>query len=330
MRTRAWALVLIGCVVVAGVPALGGAVRPRMAMILPGVIQDADFNAVGYQALKEVQATTGVQTAHSEQVAVADAERVAREYIGAGYRIVAFHGGQYLTIVQKLAPQFPDVVFIAESSGPIQGLPANVWNIGRRFYEGFYVLGVLAALTTRTNKVGYIAGIRLPDFIGSLNAIFQAFQTYNPRADVLYTFVGDQNDPVKARQAAESQIAAGVDFIIVSVNLGTVGIIEAARSARRSVLLTTFYTDKTSYAPQHFTTSLLFNFSKPYVDITRQILQGRTGGYYEMRPGSGMNLLPPRNVPQEVARRVMQVWQAVVRRQERIEEISDRIVEPRR
>ncbi len=142
--------------------------------------------------------------------------------------------------------------------------------------------------------------------------------------------MGDQNDPVKARQAAESQIAAGVDFIIVSVNLGTVGIIEAARAARRPVLLTTFYTDKTSYAPQNFTTSLLFNFSKPYVEVTRQILWGRTGGYYEMRPGSGMTLLPPRNVPQEVAQRVLQVWQAVVRRQERIEEISDRIVEPRR
>lgn len=328
MRRTACVLAWLLTLAVAGLAAAGPA-RPRMAMILPGVIQDADFNAVGYQALKEVQATTGVPTAHSEQVAVADAERVAREYIAAGYRIVAFHGGQYLAIVQKLAPQFPDVVFIAESSGPLQGLPGNVWNIGRRFYEGFYVLGVLGALSTRTNKVGYIAGIRLPDFIGSLNAIFQAFQKYNPRAEVLYAFVGDQNDPIKARQAAESQIAAGVDFILVSVNLGTVGIIEAARAARRPVLLTTFYTDKTSYAPQNFTTSLLFNFTKPYVEITRQILRGRTGGYFEMRPGAGMALLPPRNVPPEVARRVEQVWRAVVLRQERIEEINDRIVERR-
>ncbi|MDQ7828954.1 MAG: BMP family protein [Armatimonadota bacterium] len=334
MRHRAWVLlVLIATLPVAlpaGVPVAGAPTRPRLAMILPGTIHDADFNAVGYQALKEVETTTGVQTAHSEQVAVADAERVAREYLAAGYRIVAFHGGQYLTIVQKLATQFPDAVFIAESAGQVPGLPPNVWNIGRKFYEGFYVLGVLAAQATATNKVGYIAGIRLPDFIGSLNAIFQAFQKYNPRAEVLYVFVGDQNDPVKARQAAESQIAAGADFIIVSVNLGTVGIIEAARAARRPVLLTTFYTDKRSFAPQHFTTSLLFNFAKPYVDITRQILRGKTGGYYEMRPGAGMSLLPPRNVPPEVARRVMQVFQAVVRREERIEEIADRIVEPRR
>ncbi|MFN3286200.1 MAG: BMP family ABC transporter substrate-binding protein, partial [bacterium] len=109
MRRLLW--LLLAVLVVAG-PSGAGPARPRMAMILPGVIQDADFNAVGYQALKEVQSTTGVQTAHSEQVAVADAERVAREYLGAGYSIVAFHGGQYLTIVQKLAPLFPDATFI--------------------------------------------------------------------------------------------------------------------------------------------------------------------------------------------------------------------------
>ncbi len=328
MRVRT-ALVLAFALVAAAVPSAAGPSRPRMAMILPGVIQDADFNAVGYQALKEVQATTGVQTAHSEQVAVADAERVAREYLAAGYGVVAFHGGQYLTIVQKLAPLFPDATFIMESSGPVPNLPANVWNIGRKFYEGFYVLGALGALATRTGKVGYVAGIRLPDFVASLNAVFQATQKYNPRAEVLYTFVGDQNDPVKARQAAESQIAAGVDFIIISVNLGTVGILEAARAARRPVLLTTFYTDKSSYAPQHFTASLVSNFGKPYVEVVRQILAGRRSGYYEMRPGAGFGLTPPRNVPPEVARRVQEIWRAVVLRQERMEEITDRVVERR-
>ncbi len=323
------ALACLALLVASVLPSAAGPVRPRMAMILPGVIQDADFNAVGYQALKEVQATTGVQTAHSEQVAVADAERVAREYLAAGFGIVAFHGGQYLTVVQKLAPLFPDATFIMESSGQIPNLPGNVWNIGRKFYEGFYVLGALGALATRTNKIGYIAGIRLPDFVASLNAVFQAVGRYNPRAEVLYTFVGDQNDPVKARQAAESQIAAGVDFIVISVNLGTVGIIEAARAARRPVLLTTFYTDKSSYAPQHFTTSLVSNFGKPYVEVVRQILAGRRSGYYEMRPGAGFGLIPPKNVPPEVARKTQEIWRAVVLRQERIEEVTDRIVERR-
>lgn len=324
------AILVIGLGAVPGGPAALAQARPKLAMIMPGTIQDADFNFVGYQALQEIKTTTGVEVAHSEQVAVADAERVAREYANAGYKIVAFHGGQYITIVQKLAPLFSDVVWIMESSGQIPNLPPNVWNIGRKFYEGFYALGVLSALSTRTNKIGFISGVRLPDFIASLNAVFQAVDKYNRNAEVLWTFVGDQNDPVRARQAAETQIAANVDFIIIVVNLGAVGVIEAARAARRPVLLTTFYTDKTSLAPQHFASSLLLNFQRPYIDVTRRILKGERGGYVEMRPGNGMTLMPPRNVPAEVTQKVNEVFRAIVKRDEKIDEVIDRIIERRR
>ncbi|MGQ0572345.1 MAG: BMP family protein [Armatimonadota bacterium] len=311
-------------------PASAGPAKPRLAMIMPGTIQDADFNFVGYQALLEVRTTTGVEVAHSENVGVADAERVAREYLNAGYTIIAFHGGQFLTIVQKLGPLFPDAVFIMESSGQVPNLPPNVWNIGRKFYEGFYALGVLAALTTKANKIGFLSGIRLPDFIASLNAVFQAVDKYNRNAEVVYAFVGDQNDPVRARQGAETQIAAGVDVILIVVNLGAVGVIEAARTARRPVLLTTFYTDKTSLAPNLFASSLLLNFQRPYIDVTRKILRGERGGYYEMRPGAGMTLTPPKNVPAEVTQKVNEVFRAIVKREEKIDEVIDRIVERRR
>src|SRR5690554_5561018 len=53
----------------------------RFAMILPGPIQDADYNAIGYEAVQAVGSELGVETAYSEEVPVADAERVAREYI---------------------------------------------------------------------------------------------------------------------------------------------------------------------------------------------------------------------------------------------------------
>jgi ABC-type uncharacterized transport system ATPase subunit len=61
----------------------------------------------------------------------------------------------------------------------------------------------------------------------------------------------------------------------------------------------------------------------------RQILAGRRSGYYEMRPGAGFGFIPPKNVPPEVARKTQEIWRAVVLRQERIEEVTDRIVERR-
>jgi basic membrane protein A len=299
----------------------------KFGVIFPGTVQDADFNAVGYFGMLEVKKQFGVEVAFSENVSVADAERVAREYISAGYGILAFHGGQFVTVSRKLAPQFKDVVFIMQSTGPIPDLPPNVWNIGRKWYRGFYPLGVLAALTTRTNKVGFIAGIRLPDFTAQINSVQQALREHNPKASLVYTFTGDQNDPVKARQAAEAQIGGGVDFIIIAVNLGTYGVLEAAKAAKGRVLLTTFTTDKYDLAPTVLTTSLLADFRKPFVEIVRRVLAGERGGYYEFKPGTGMDLSPIRNVPAEVSAKVTAVFAEVVAGKE-LPEIMDRIVTP--
>src|SRR5947207_15555312 len=96
---RAIVMVVVSVLTVA-LP-LGGGVEGqasrKMAMILPGTIQDADFNTLGYVALQDVAKTLGVAVAHSENVAVADAERVSREYIASGHDIVAYHGGQFIT-----------------------------------------------------------------------------------------------------------------------------------------------------------------------------------------------------------------------------------------
>src|SRR5437879_2974916 len=88
-----------------------------MAMIMPGPIQDADFNAVGYLALQQVAKTYDLQVSHSESVVVADAERITREYVTAGYEIVANHGGQFIPIMNKLAPQLSNATWIQEASG---------------------------------------------------------------------------------------------------------------------------------------------------------------------------------------------------------------------
>jgi basic membrane lipoprotein Med (substrate-binding protein (PBP1-ABC) superfamily) len=296
-----------------------------MAMILPGPVEDADFNALGYLALQEIHKGNGLPVSHSERVAVADAERVAREYIGSGYTIIAFHGGQYLAMTQKLAPQFPEVTFIIVSQG--RGLPPNVWNITRRFYQGFYPLGALAALTTKSNKIGYVSGIRLPEFVSSLNAVHFALKDLNPKAELRYSFVGDQNDPLKARQATEALLGGGADVIVSQVNLGFSGVIEAARAAQRPVLVTSFYTDKYDAAPQVYAASLLLDFTTAYRAIVMAILRGQRGGDYEMRPGQAMKLSPIRNVSPEVVARVEAVYREVVAGKQ-VPDILDKIVVP--
>jgi basic membrane protein A and related proteins len=301
--------------------------KRKMAMILPGTIQDADFNTLGYVALQDVAKTLNVQASHSENVAVADGERVSREYIASGHDIIAYHGGQFITIMQKLAAQFPKVVFIQEASGRVPNSPANVWVIGRKYYQGYYALGALAALATKSNKVGLVGGVRIPDVIASTNAVLMATREFNPKAELIYNFIGDFNDPVKARQTAEAQLAAGADFLVTFVNLGVYGVAEAVKASAKPVLITTLYTEKWDSAPKNMSASLLFDFAKPYREVVGRILKGEGSGYYEMRPGSGFELSEIRHVSAEVAAKVKALFREIASGKS-LPEITDKIVTP--
>lgn len=330
--------VLLGVVLVAcgqqGAPSSGGGSQGgkpgglRVAMMLPGPVQDADFNMLGARALDRIKTETGAETTLSESVSVADAERVAREYLNSGFNVVLFHGAQYLTIVQKLAPAFSPSRFVIVSSAPASDLPPNVWSIDRKLYRGFYPLGVLAASSTKSKKLGYLSGVRLPEFIGALNAMKQGIQDTTPDAQVVNAFVGDQNDPVKARGAAASQLNSGVDFIVATVNLGVNGVAEAVKASPQPALFTTFYTGKQELAPQHLAGSLLVDFGPPYLQAMREIQQEAKGGVViEMRPGSGLELSEIRNVPPEAATKVRAAWDAIASGQKEIHEVNDRVVE---
>jgi basic membrane protein A len=320
-------LAAVGAAVAVLGPAAGAGAeaRHKIAMIMPGPIQDADFNAVGYTALQQLAKAYDVPVSHSESVAVADAERVSREYIASGHDIIVYHGGQFITISKKLAAQNPNVTFVQEASGRIPDAGPNVWVIGRKFYQGIYVLGALGALATRTNTVGFVAGVRLPDVVASVNAVNVAIKDYNPRARLIHNVIGDFNDPVKARQTAEAQIAAGADFLIGFVNLGIYGVAEAAKSASRPVLVCTLYTEKWDASPRNMTVALVFDFAKPYKEIVGRILKGERSGYYEMRPGSGMELSEIKHVAPDVVARVKAAFTDVASGKKQLPEIIDKL-----
>src|SRR3989441_12514768 len=121
--------------------------------------------------------------------------------------------------MNKLAPQLSNATWIQEASGRLPNLPKNAWNIGRKFLQGFYVLGALGALATKSNKVGRGCGVRLPDVITSENSVAEALHDVNPQAQRHYSWGGDFNDPAQARQTAETQTPAGAHVIVARVHL---------------------------------------------------------------------------------------------------------------
>ncbi len=282
----------------------------KLATIMPGSIQDADYNTIGYIATQEVGKEFDLESAYSEKVAVPDAERVLKEYIADGYNIIWVHGGQFNSAALKVADENPNVTFIVEVDTKPAEMKPNVWYFHRNFHTGFYVLGALAALKTETKKIGYIGGLEMPFTYGEINAIKQAIKDLGVNVSFDYVYAGDFNDTLKARQAAESLIAKGVDVIISSVNLGNYGIYNALSEAKRPVYITVKYTDKAAQAPQNYLTADLFDFRVPLREVVSRVLKGEKGGFLMLEYGQGKARyaqFPIKNVTEEINNRVKQI-----------------------
>lgn len=294
----------------------------KLAAIFPGVITDADYNTLAYVGVSELARETGIETAFSESVPVPDVDRVMREYIDGGYNIIWTHGGQFVTQTADLAAQFPEVIFIAEGDAPLESSPANLWFIDRNFHTGFYAVAALAAKQSKTGKIGYLGGLGLPFSYAEAHAAQQAVKDLGLDVEIKMVWAGDFNDPTKARQVADALIADGCDVIMGSLNLGMFGLFEAVKASTDKVFVTAKYTDKSTYAPDNYLTSLLYDFAGPLKEIYAKIQAGETGGYYPLGFATGVSLQSPlKNVTPEIQAEMDQLFSDL--KEGKIEVIKD-------
>ena len=285
----------------------GGGDAPRIAAVFSGVTTDADYTFLGLQALEAAEEDFGAETTYSESVAVPDAERVLREYVADGYTVIWTHGSQFYDATVAVAAEAPDVTFIAEQDTEPADVPENVWVLDRNFHLAFYPLGVLASSVSQSGKIAYLGGVTLPFSYSEVHAVEQALADSGSSATLTPVWTGDFNDPTRAQQFTSQLLADGNDVILTSLNLGAVGAFEAVGNAPSGTLMTAKYTDKSNLSPDHYLTSVIYDFSVMLEEILTSIEEGETGGYLGMSYEQGISLQEPANVDQAVADEVNQI-----------------------
>jgi basic membrane protein A and related proteins len=273
---------------------------PRIAAVFSGTTTDADYTFLGLEALEAAEADHGAEITYSESVQVPDAERVLREYVADGYTVIWTHGSQFYDATVAVAQEAPDVVFIAEQDTEPADVPENVWVLDRNFHLAFYPLGVLAAGASQSGRIAYLGGVTLPFSYSEVHAVEQALADTGSSATLTPVWTGDFNDPTRAQQFTSQLLADGNDVILTSLNLGAVGAFEGVSDAPAGVLMTAKYTDKSNLSPEHYLTSVLYDFEVMLDEILTSIEDGETGGYLGMSYDQGISLQTPQNVDQAV------------------------------
>jgi basic membrane protein A len=278
----------------------GGDGELKVAAIFSGPTTDADYNALGLEALQAAE-EDGAQVSYSESVAVPDIERVLQEYVADGFNVIWTHGSQFYEATAKLAEQNPDVTFIGEFDGEPEGQPENVWALDRNFHTVFYPLGTLAANLSTSGSVGYLGGLSLPFSYSEVHAMEQAIEDSGKKVELNPVWSGDFNDTVKAQQLTSQLLSSGNDVIVTSLNLGVVGAFKSITSEEPgSAWLTVKYTDKSKNGPEHYAATVLYDFKQPLEEILDEIEGGTTNGYYQIGFGQGATVEVGDNVPEPV------------------------------
>lgn len=212
----------------------------KIAAVFETPIEEPWVNQI-HVALLKARDELGVEYVWSESVKSADFARVMRDYAEGGYGLIMGDSFGAERIARRVAKDYPKVAFVFGSGiGPAE---PNFGVFDNWIHEPAYLSGMIAGKMTKTNVVGVVAAMAIPEVNRLSNAFCEGAKEANDKVKCKFSFIGSFFDPPKAKEAALAQIEAGVDVVYAE----RFGVVEAA--AEKGVLAISNMSDQSSLGP---------------------------------------------------------------------------------
>ncbi|MDR2143696.1 MAG: BMP family protein, partial [Treponema sp.] len=246
----------------------------KVALILPGSISDASWNAGAYNGLVWLKEhRDDVETAYVEEISNEKAEATLTIYAKEGYDIIFAFGSEFTANIIKVAQQYPNVYFANTDQTKGLKLPANVTTFAADQRAASFVVGALAGYLSGTDAAGTVEGFESPDLSSNTVHYFAGFKYVRPNGKTLNSYVGSWSDVEKAKQTALAQIEAGAGFIYASGDAIGLGIIEASKE--KNIPVVGYGTDLNELAPKNIITSVIWNVGVTFNAIVEDVKNDR-------------------------------------------------------
>lgn len=216
------------------------AAAPLLALADPAVIFDMggkfdkSFNQAGFNGAEKWKKETGRSYLEFEIANPAQREQAQRRMAERGANPIVGIGFSQGSAAEKVARDFPKTQFVvidAEVKLP------NVQSIVFKEQEGSFLVGVMAAMASKTGKVGFVGGMDIPLIRKFACGYEQGAKYANPKVGVTTNMTGTTpsawNDPARGAELAKSQFAAGVDVVFAAAGGTGIGVYQAAKDAGR-------------------------------------------------------------------------------------------------
>ena len=213
------------------IAASASAADPKLAIVYDaGGKFDKSFNQSAFEGASRFKKETNINFTEVQASSDTQAEQVLRGLARKNMDLIASIGFAQQSAVQKVAKEFPKVRFVL-IDGVAQG--ANINSITFKEEEGSYLVGVAAAMASKTKKLGFIGGVDIPLIRTFACGYTQGAKAVNPKADVTSNMVGTTadswNNPAKGGELARSQFDRGVDVVFAVAGGSGLGTLQTAK-----------------------------------------------------------------------------------------------------
>jgi simple sugar transport system substrate-binding protein len=240
----------------------------KVGFVYVGPVGDHGWTYRHDKGRQAVENELGVETTFVESVPEgADAERVIRKLATSGHNIIFTTSFGYMNPTNKVAKQFPDVMFEHATGYKHED---NMATYSARFYEGRAILGTIAGHMSKSGVVGYIASFPIPEVVRGINSFILAMRKVNPDAVVKVVWVNSWYDPGKEGDAAKALIDQGAD--IITQHTDSPAPLQVAE--QRGVYAFGQASDMSAFAPKAQLTAIIDNWDPYYVERVKAVMDG--------------------------------------------------------
>ena len=256
---------------VAEAPAAAATEPLKIAFAYVGPVGDGGYTFAHDQGRLALEKEFGdkIKTSYVESVPEgADAERVLRDMAANGNKLVFGTTFGYMEPIQKIAPDFPDVKF-EHATG--YKTAANVSTYDSRTYEGAYLAGIIAGSMTKSNVLGVVGSVPIPEVLRNINSFTLGAQSMNPKIKTKVVWVNEWFAPPKETEAATSLINGGADILFQ--NTDSAAVLKTAEEKGKRAF--GWDSDMTAYGPKAHLGSAIINWTPYYTKTVREMLDGK-------------------------------------------------------
>ncbi|MBE7369348.1 BMP family ABC transporter substrate-binding protein [Ramlibacter pallidus] len=288
-------------------PAPAPAAAPlKIAFAYVGPVGDGGWTFAHDNGRKAVEKEFGskVVTSFVENVPEsADAERVIREMASSGNKLIFGTTFGYMEPMDKVAKDFKDVKF-EHATG--YKTAENLRTYDSRTYEGAYMAGVIAGAMTKSNTLGVVGSVPIPEVVRNINAFTLGAQSVNPKVKTRVVWVNKWFDPPNETAAATSLINGGADVLMQNTDSSAV-LQTAEKMGKRAF---GWDSDMTAYGPKAHLGSAIINWGPYYIKAVGDALNNTwsTGqSWWGVKEGAIDMVSVAADVPEETKKKVDEI-----------------------